>query len=500
MTEKLRELSKPHEFWEYFEEISKIPRCSGKEERIREFVKNEAIKLGFETEIDKIKNIVVRIPSKSEQKLRIVLQCHLDMVCEKNEDIDHDFSKDPLKLKVIEINGEKWVTAEGTTLGADNGVGMAYILTIMKKIHNEELNLGSLDLDLLFTVNEEMALAGANQIDEKLIEGKYLINLDSGEDDTFTIGCSGGNHFFVEFKTKREILEQGQENLIPIKVSVSGLIGGHSGVDIHLGRANSIKIVTQILWKLQDKHAIQINSIKGGKLSNAIPREAQTIFFIKDEDFSKVNAYVKDLTVEIKDLFGNIEPNMEILVKKLKDFTDNTGLTKESQEKLLNILYTLPNGPIFYYSRDKEIVHTSTNLASIQTRKNRIQSEFSQRSLNDYGLRVIYEKISCLVKLGGPEFRIKSYSEYPSWPPNYNSAILHISREVYQKLFKEEPLIKVIHAGLECAVLKRHFPEIEMIAIGPIMKFPHSPDERLNIKSVEKFWNFLIKLLLKLNE
>ncbi|MHA1489242.1 MAG: beta-Ala-His dipeptidase [Promethearchaeota archaeon] len=500
MTEKLRELGKPHEFWEYFEEISKIPRCSGKEERIREFVRNEAMKLGFETEIDKIKNIVVRIPSKSEQKLRIVLQCHLDMVCEKNEDIDHDFSKDPLKLKVIDINDEKWVTAEGTTLGADNGVGIAYNLTIMKKIFTGELNFGSMALDLLFTVSEEMALGGAKQLDKKLIEGKYLINLDSERDDTIIVGCAGGNSFFVEFKINRDILEHGQEDLIPIKISVLGLMGGHSGIDIHLGRANSIKIISQILWKLLDKYTIQINSIKGGKLFNAIPREAQTIFYVKNEDFSKINAFIIDLTDKIKDLFGDIEPNMKITVEKLKNFTDNTGLTKISQENLLNILYTLPNGPIYYHSTYKELVHTSSNLAAIQTRKNRIKVKISQRSFNKYGIRLIYEKILSLLKLGGLEFKIMNYQEYIGWPPIFNSEILSISKKVYKELFREEPLIEAVHAGLECAFFKRLFPEMEMIAIGSQHEFPHSPDERLNIKSVEKIWNFLIHLLLQLNK
>ena len=498
MTE-LSDLGKPTDFWEYFKKISKIPHCSGKEEKVRVFIKNEAEKMGFETKTDKVGNLVVRIPSKSKEHIKIVLQSHMDMVCEKNEEIKHDFSKDPIKLEIIDINGDKWITAKGTTLGADNGAGIAYQLTLMKYIKNGKLNFGSLSIDLLFTVNEEMGLVGATQIDYDLINyGNYLINLDSEKDDRFTIGCAGGNSFTVEIKTKRIDVNQVNDYLTPIKISVTGLMGGHSGVDIHLGRANAVKIISRILWKLNEKYLFYLNSINGGKIANAIPREAWTTLYVKKEDLFEINAFIKDLASDIIKFFDDIEPNLLISFKELERITDTTGLIKENQDKLLNILYSIPNGPVSMHPKLKDLVRTSTNLASIQTRKNRIQFRISQRSLTSYGLRSIHEKFKALLKLAGSEIITKNYAEYPSWPPNFNSKISKISQKTYKDLFDEELIIQIIHAGLECAILKKHFPEMEMISIGPMIMFPHSPDERLNIKSIEKIWNFLIELLYNL--
>ena len=270
---KLKGLGEPSEFWEYFEQITKIPRCSEHEEKVRAFIKEEAERLGFETKVDNTGNLVVRIRARQEQKENIVLQCHMDMVCEKNEGVSHDFSKDPLELKIIEVDNEKWVTAEGTTLGADNGVGIAYLLTLMKKIHDEELNLGSLGFDLLFTVDEEMGLNGAFKMEDNLISGSYLVNLDAEDEDSVTIGCAGGRVTFFHIKKESDKINK-KENLNPIKIFVSGLKGGHSGADIHLGRGNALKIIGEVLWKLNQKFEIHITSISGGNRTNAIPREA----------------------------------------------------------------------------------------------------------------------------------------------------------------------------------------------------------------------------------
>jgi dipeptidase D len=422
--ENLKNLGEPLEFWQYFYQITKIPRCSGNEDQIREYIKKEAEKLGFQTEVDQVKNIVVRIPSKvgsNSGRLGAVLQSHMDMVCEKNEDVIHDFSKDPLKLRIVDIEGERWLTAEGTTLGADNGVGIAYQLAIMKKIHDGSLNLDSIDLDLLFTVDEERALTGASQISKDLIKGKYLLNLDSEEDDRFTIGCAGGRTFTVKIKREKTKINNTDSNLIPIKISVTGLVGGHSGGDIHKGRCNALKIVAQIIWKLNKKYKVHLNSLKGGNLSNAIPRECRAI----------IDSYIKKLKLNIQKLYNEIEPNFKISLEKLDAFTDDFVLIKEIQDKLLDLLYLMPNGPISLHPTSKGLVHTSSNLASIKTHEDFIEFQISQRSLTQYDKDVIHEKFTTLLKISGLEFNKNIDTEYPSWTPDFDSKITSISKSVY---------------------------------------------------------------------
>ncbi|MFW9896935.1 MAG: cytosol nonspecific dipeptidase, partial [Candidatus Thorarchaeota archaeon] len=236
----LKEIGKPYEFWNYFEQISQIPRCSGREERIRNYIKAEGEKFGFKTKVDKIGNLAIFIPAKSETKEKLILQCHMDMVCEKNSNITHDFTKDPLKLKILEIDNEKWITAEGTTLGADNGTGVCFNLTLMKKVYDGNIIFNNLSIELLFTVLEEVRLGGARDIDKDMVDGNLLINLDSGRDGMITNGCTGGVGFITDVKTNPFPVSQVEDKLIPLRISLIGLIGGHSGGDINRGRANAI--------------------------------------------------------------------------------------------------------------------------------------------------------------------------------------------------------------------------------------------------------------------
>ncbi|MFX0041391.1 MAG: beta-Ala-His dipeptidase [Candidatus Hodarchaeota archaeon] len=495
----LKELGQPYEFWDYFEEISKIPRCSGNEDEIRVYIKNQADKLGFNTKVDKVGNLVVRIPSISKERHRIILQCHMDMVCEKNEATSHDFTKDPLKLKTININDEIWVTAEGTTLGADNGVGISYLLTLMKKIYKKDLEFESLSFELLFTVDEEVGLKGAFKIDTDLIEGDYLVNIDSEEDNAFTVGCAGG--IVTIFNIKKEIsdISQSEDRLIPIKIFITGLLGGHSGADIHLGRANALKIMSQILWKLNDKFPIHIVSIDGGNRNNAIPRESNAMLLIKRENFSEINTYIKELFKEIKIVFDGIEPKMEVIINKIENFIDNKVFSNNFQEKLLNILYLVPNGPHLMHPRIKDLVFTSTNFAILNTKNNLIEIIFHQRSMSEYFKYVNWERLKTLFKLSNFKTEIIIDSDYPGWTPDFDSKLLALSKDAYKKIFKKDVHIKAIHAGLECGILKKHFPKMEMISLGPNNKGAHSPDERLQVKSVERIWNFLINLFEKLD-
>ncbi|KKN35432.1 hypothetical protein LCGC14_0783750 [marine sediment metagenome] len=495
----LKDLGHPSEFWEYFEQISKIPRCSEHEEKIRKFIKAEAQKFGFISQVDSTGNIVVRIPSTLTQKSRGVLQCHLDMVCEKNQSITHDFSTDPLKLKIYELDNENWLTAEGTTLGADNGVGICYLLTLMKKIQNKELHFESLGLDLLFTVDEEQGLRGAFKIDDDLIDGNFLINLDSEEDDAATIGCAGGIVTFYSINTDRVNINEFKEKLIPVKIFVYGLIGGHSGVDIYLRRGNALKILSEILWNLNKKYQMHICSLDGGNRTNAIPREASSVIFIEERNFLKINYYINSLFNDMKIIFEGIELNLNLSVQKLGNYEKNSVLSKKVQDELLNIVYLIPNGPLSMHPRIDGLVFTSTNFAVITTRENDIEIKLSQRSLSKYFKTVIWEKIKALLDLSDLEITFKIDTEYPGWIPNFKSKILSKCKETYKDLFMHDLKIKAIHAGLECGILKEKFPHLEMISIGPTIVGAHSPDERLLIKSVAKFWKFLINLLNRLN-
>ncbi|MHA1932074.1 MAG: beta-Ala-His dipeptidase [Promethearchaeota archaeon] len=493
---KYVDLGQPSEFWEYFEQITKIPRCSEHEAKVRTYIKEEAERLGFKTKIDSAGNLVVRVPASLKQEQKMVLQCHLDMVCEKNQGIIHDFNGDPLQLKIGKIKDELWVSAEGTTLGADNGVGICYLLTIIKKIHNRELDFGPLGFDLLFTVDEEMGLRGAFKIDNDLIEGNYLINLDAEDEDAVTIGCAGGRVSIFHIKNDLFDLKK-EENLIPIKIFVSGLLGGHSGADIHLGRGNALKLLGQILWKLNKDFVIKLNSITGGNRTNAIPRESSAILFIKEADFPGLKEYIEKLVLKVKVLFDGIEPALKVSIERMNSYENTNVFTKINQDHILDIIYTIPNGALSMHPQIKGLVFTSSNLAVIKTSKEKIELKISQRSLSKYFKIAIWEKTKSLFDLIGLEVKIVIDSDYPGWTPNFNSKILTLTKDAYKELYEKEIEVKAIHAGLECGILKKKFPYMEMISIGPKIVGAHSPDERVSVQSVEKIWNFLIVLLRK---
>ncbi|MHA1670121.1 MAG: beta-Ala-His dipeptidase [Promethearchaeota archaeon] len=500
--ENLKGLGEPQEFWDYFFQISKIPRCSRKEELIRAFIEKEALKFKFEHQTDQTGNIVVRVPpqtSMESEPLRIVLQSHMDMVCEKNKEIDHDFSKDPLRLKVIDIDNEKWLTAEGTTLGADNGVGIAYQLAIMKKIFNGELDFGSLHLDMLFTVDEEKGLTGALKIDRNLIKGKYLINIDSEEDDEFTIGCAGGRVFKVEIKDERVSIEKIKDQITPLKLDVMGLIGGHSGSDIIKRRGNANKILAEIMWKLNKEFTIYLSTINGGNLSNAITREAHAIFYVKKEESKNIKEKIEFYSPYIKSSFDGIDPSLTIVCEEYQEKLNHPIIANDLKDKLLDLFYLMPNGPLSIHPKNPKLVHTSDNFAVIKTKPNSIKIKISTRSLTEYGKEVIYEKIITLFNAFNFEKDLTIKTDYPSWDPDFNSLLTSKAREIYKELFDQDVNIKAIHAGLECAYFSKYYPNMQMISLGPDIKGGHSPDERLRIRSTEKIWKFLVTLLKNLN-
>ncbi|MFX1385077.1 MAG: beta-Ala-His dipeptidase [Promethearchaeota archaeon] len=492
----LNELGAPKDFWNYFIQISKIPRCSRNEEKVRNFIIDEAEKFKYEYKVDQIGNLAVRIPA-SNQKHKCVLQCHMDMVCEKNEDVQHDFSKDPLKLKIIEIEGEKWLTAEGTTLGADDGVGVCYLLLLMKKIYEKEIVFESLGLDLLFTVREEYDMGGAKNIDPSLVSGNYLINLDSGQ-KAITIGCTGAIGFHTRIKKYTFDLAKNHLDIQPIKISLIGLMGGHSG-RCNEGQAHAIKILCEILWKLNIKYTIYINSIHGGGAANAIPREANSIIFIEKNQFLEFENYILEVFNEIKPLFDGIEHEMQIKIEKLENFSNTESFTKLFQDKLLDLIYIFPNGPIAFHPKIDNLMFTSTNLGKIRTKEDHIKIRWLHRSLSKYYNDDIYRKILSLIDLSGLEKENKYRGSYPPWEPDFNSDLLKIAKQAYEELFEYTPEIKIVHGGLEATLLIDRIPGIKAIAIGAYSKNLHSPDERLEVKSVENTWNLLIHSLKKLD-
>lgn len=497
----MNELGEPVEAWEYFLKICKIPRGTAREDQIREFIKEEAENFGFQTKIDEIKNIAVIIPSKNkslDKRTKIIIQSHMDMVCIKDESSEHDFSKDPIKLKLYEIDNEKWITAEGTTLGADNGAGIAFQLALMKKIYEKELNYDSTDITLLFTVCEEMGGDGAMFINKDLLEGDYLINLDSEIDDVFTIGSAAILLYRVGIKMKRISFAVERQFLIPIKITVKGLIGGHSGVDIHRGRPNAIKILAQLLWKLNRKQNIYLNSLKGGTWRTAISKSSEAIVFIRNNKFSEISDFVKESCNELGHYYGGIEENIEISMEKLRDFTDYTYFSTDYQDKLLNILFSLPYGVYSFHSKQRDLVHTSNNIGPIRSMRSRIEFDISYRSFSQYGLHIINEKVISLLELSGIRYKFYNYIEGPEWDPNFNSRISKLAKITYKEFFGEGIKINAIHAGLECADFKRHNPKLELIAIGPTILGAHSTEERLKVSSVQKIWKFLVTFLDKL--
>lgn len=494
MTINFKQLGTPSEFWDYFNKVSKIPRCSGREHLIREYIKKEADKFSFPSKTDIAGNLLVSASLKKDGRPTVIVQSHMDMVCEKNEHIAHDFLKDPLNLKIVEIDNKKWITAEGTTLGADNGVGLAYSLALMKKIHSCQLDFGNIGLDLLFTVGEEEGLSGALQIDKEFLQATYLINTDSGLDDTLIIGCAGGIYTFCEIKLEK--IEVNREDvLIPLKVFITGLKGGHSAGKIHLGRANSIKLISEILRNLSEKYTIYIHSINGGNKPNAIPREATSILYVKKSQFAEILDFTNSQISRIKDKFTGIENDINISVQKLDHFTSNEVFSRELQDQLLNILNLMPNGPTEMHPKIENLVHTSTNLASIITRPTKIKITSFQRSFEKKNYNEISDKIVALFKQPELKTKLRQVGGVGEWAPNFESKLLALSKEVYLELFNKEPNVTAEHGTLECGLFTSHNPNLESIAIGTNTKKAHSPEERLEIQSVEKTWKFLVKLL-----
>ncbi|MCX7829866.1 MAG: aminoacyl-histidine dipeptidase [Acidobacteria bacterium] len=473
---------KPELVWRYFEELSKIPRPSGMEERASQFVADVAQKRNLPYKRDKVGNVVISLPASKgfEKSPIVILQGHLDMVCEKNSGTKHDFTKDPIKLKV---QGDL-VKAEGTTLGADNGIGVAMALAL---IDDKEAKHGP--LELLFTIDEERGLKGANSLSKDFVKGKMLINLDTEEEGAIYIGCAGGTDTVLTLNVVREKDAKGS----PYQIKVTGLRGGHSGSDIHEGRGNANQILVRVLRTLQNKGIdYSIVSIKGGSKRNAIPRESFATVLFEPKMLSEVSKIVRDLNNIIKFELRNVDEGIKIEVEKSKKI-DFNPLTEKSKRKALDLLFSIPHGVISYDKEIPDLVETSTNFAIIETEEKKINIITSQRSNITPRMEWAAERLRVLGALAGA--KATSSGTYHGWTPNLKSKLLLQAKKTYRKITGKEPVAKAIHAGLECGLFGEKFDNLDMISFGPTIKNAHSPDECVSISSVERTYKFLKELL-----
>ena len=472
----------PSGIWYYFDQITRVPRPSKKEEKIRAFLKEFAAEKGLNCKEDAVGNILISKPASAgkENAKTIVLQSHMDMVCEKNNDTQHDFENDPIETY---IDGE-WVKARGTTLGADNGIGMAAQLAVLA---DDTLVHGP--IECLFTVDEETGMTGAFALQEGFFTGKTLLNLDSEDDAEIFIGCAGGIDTVATFEYDPVIPAEG---LFFVKVGVKNLRGGHSGGNIHEGRGNANKILNRFLWQSAQKMELTLCSIDGGNLRNAIPREAHAVIGIPASHKESLRADLNIYQAQIVDELGSVEPDVTLYMESVE--APASAIDQETTVKLLDALYACPHGVIAMSHDMPGLVETSTNLASVKMKEgNRIVIETSQRSSIESAKRDIAHMVECVFRLAGA--KATHGDGYPGWKPDLNSEIMKTASETYEKLYGIKPAIKAIHAGLECGLFLTKYPGLDMISFSPTMQGVHSPDEKLFIPAVGRFYAHLCEIL-----
>ncbi len=470
----------PKTVWKNFYALTQIPRPSKKEERIIEYMKGFGENLGLETIVDEVGNVIIKKPATPgmEDRKGIVLQGHLDMVPQANSDSNHNFETDPIDAFV---DGD-WVTARGTTLGADNGMGVAATMSVL-----ESTDMVHGPIEGLFTIDEETGMTGAFGLKSGLLDSDILMNLDSEDEGELYIGCAGGIDANIELPYTKEAAQTGVK---AFKLIISGLKGGHSGIDIPLGRGNSNKILFRI-FKNAKAFDVRLASVLGGSLRNAIPRESNAIITIKESDVAGFEKFLKEQEAIIANEIKTVDPELSISLKETE--IPNEVFTKESHNKLTNLVISIPNG-VMRMSNDMEgVVETSTNLAIVVSKGDVVKIACLLRSSVDSGKENLTVMMESVCSLAGAN--VKFEGEYPGWKPNPDSSILATMLKGYETQFGKIPEIKVIHAGLECGLLGGVYPNWDMISFGPTIRFPHSPDEKVEINTVVKFWDFLVETL-----
>ncbi|GHT55401.1 aminoacyl-histidine dipeptidase [Bacteroidia bacterium] len=477
---------KPANVWKHFYALTQIPRPSGHCEKVTEFIENFGKNLGLETVRDSANNICIRKPATPgyEKKPTVILQSHLDMVPQANSDIQFDFTKDAIQPT---IDGE-WVKAKGTTLGADNGIGVATTLAIL-----EAADLQHGPLEGLFTTDEETGMYGALAVRPGFIDGKIMLNLDSELDGELYIGCAGGEDVSVTFQYDTETFVP-KEDII-VKISLTGLKGGHSGVDIHLGRANANQLMFRFLKDAMQTYPIRLASVEGGSLRNAIPREAfATILVDGKENYERLLLMVDYYQALYNEEFDGIEDKIELKAEKQPHSQALTIIPAEVQRKLTHAIFGCPNGVINLFAKIPDTVETSVNMAIVKSSDHLTEIKFLARSSSESKKKAICSRVESVFTNAGAD-QIESGNSYPGWDPNPDSKILKVMEKVFETQRGHKPKVEVMHAGLECGIILSNVPGLDTVSFGPTIKFPHSPDEKVEIATVQKFWDYLVAIL-----
>jgi len=476
------EHAKTKEILKWFEEISKIPRCSKNEQQICNWLIDWAKENKFEVKTDSVQNVLIKVPASPgfENAPIVILQGHVDMVCEKTPDSNHDFTKDPIKL----VYDGEWLTADKTTLGADNGiaVAMAMALALDKEIQHPPL-------ESLFTVDEETGLTGANSLAPGFVDGRFLVNIDSEDEGYFTVGCAGGINTNLAIPVTMEIPPA---NYKLVKVIAGGMKGGHSGIDINKEKANAMKVINRALEVIKEKVDIRFADVAGGTAHNAIPRDASAQIFVPAEELEMVKEAAVEAQEILKNEFKNTDPDLFI---KVDVSTDNLkqAMTAADTAKIMDFIAVLPHGVASMSTAIEGLVETSNNFARIKVEDSKVKVLTSQRSSLVSRLHSLTDRIEATARLAGGEAH--SSDGYPPWQPNMDSPLLAKSLKIYENLFNKKPVVEVIHAGLECGIIADRNPGMDMISIGPTLKYPHSPDEKVLVSTIGMVWDFIAALL-----
>ncbi len=477
---ELSQLS-PQPLWQIFADICSIPHPSYHEEALAAHIVAWAEEKGIHVERDEVGNVLLRKPASRgmENRKPVVLQAHLDMVPQKNNDTAHDFTKDPIQPY---IDGD-WVKARGTTLGADNGIGMASALAVLA---DDSVSHGP--IEVLLTMTEEAGMEGAFGLKAGWLQADILINTDSEEEGEIYMGCAGGIDFITTLPLQREAVPAGYD---VVKLTLKGLKGGHSGGDIHLGLGNANKLLARFLSGHATELGLRVLDLNGGTLRNAIPREAIAVLAVPTANLAKLKTLAEAFQNIMKVELAAVEKNLSVQVETAQ--SDSQALTADSQQRFIALLNATPNGVIRMSDEVKGVVETSLNVGVVTTDAKEAQIICLIRSLIDSGKDAVVSQLNSIGELAGAHVEAKG--SYPGWKPDANSPVMHLVRETYQKLFDTTPNIMVIHAGLECGLFKKPYPEMDMVSIGPTITGPHSPDEQVHIASVGQYWQLLTALL-----
>lgn len=486
MSQEVRDLE-PKALWNNFADLNTVPRPSKKEERVIAFMKEFGEGLGLETIVDKAGNVIIKKPASQgmENRLPVVLQSHLDMVHQKNADTEFDFDTEGIRMFV---QGD-WVKADGTTLGADNGIGVATIMAVL-----QSNDIAHPPIEALFTIDEETGMTGAFELEEGLLDGKVLLNLDTEDDRELTIGCAGG----IDVTARGVYTEEDADaDVLTYKITVNGLNGGHSGMDIHKGLGNANKLMNRLLYCCTQDFDLRIAEIQGGGLRNAIPRESFAVVTVPRADKDGFENYISNVSKTFMSEYKTTDPDISIKAVVIPSTPDKV-MNRSDQKELIAGIYGTPNGIYRMSPEISDLVQTSNNVARVQVENGEYSVMCLTRSSVDsekmdlaYGIESVWKMIGAEVSLEG---------SYPGWAPNPHSKVVEMMADLYRSMFEGEPLVMACHAGLECGIIGEHYPELDMVSFGPNILGAHSPDERAQITSVQKYWKFFLETLKRIPE